>query len=72
MASGFTAVDGLMSPGPQHGLQNRNAVLIRIFTIGLGDDLDLEALAAMASKPEYFYRAPDAEDLKEMNPEIVS
>ena len=37
---------------------------ITIFTIGLGEELDLWALEAMASKPAYFYRAPDGEDLK--------
>jgi Mg-chelatase subunit ChlD len=36
---------------------------IVIFTIGLGSDLDEAALAAMASRPDYFYRAPAAEDL---------
>jgi len=40
------------------------ADLITIFTIGLGEELDLEALSAIASKPGYFYRAPDGEDLK--------
>lgn len=34
-----------------------------VYTIGLGDDLDLEALEAMASRPSFFFRAPDAEDL---------
>jgi uncharacterized protein YegL len=37
---------------------------ITIFTIGLGDDLDEWALAAIASKPAYFYHAADAEALK--------
>jgi len=36
---------------------------VTLFTIGLGDDLDAEALAAMASTPDGFLRAPDAEDL---------
>ena len=34
-----------------------------LFTIGLGEDLDVAALGAIASKPAYFYRAPDAADL---------
>jgi Mg-chelatase subunit ChlD len=34
-----------------------------LFTIGLGSDLDTEALRGMASKPEYLYVAPDAEAL---------
>ena len=38
---------------------------VTLFTIGLGDDLDLEALRAMASRPDAFLRAPDAADLAE-------
>jgi hypothetical protein len=34
-----------------------------VFTIGLGTDLDIEALRSMATRPEYFYTAPDAEAL---------
>ena len=34
-----------------------------VFTIGLGDEIDVDALARMASRPEYFLRAPDAEGL---------
>jgi Mg-chelatase subunit ChlD len=34
-----------------------------VFTIGLGTDLDIEALRSMATRPEYFYAAPDAEAL---------
>jgi len=34
-----------------------------VFTIGLGDDLDTEALRRMASQPGYFFVAPDAEAL---------
>ena len=37
---------------------------VTVFTIGLGTDLDLEALLQMASTPAYFYRAPDGEDLR--------
>lgn len=36
---------------------------IIIFTIGLGDDLDFGALERIASRPEYYYHAPSAEDL---------
>jgi Ca-activated chloride channel family protein len=36
---------------------------VTVFTIGLGQDLDVEALARMASRMEYFYQAPDAEAL---------
>ena len=44
---------------------------ITIFTIGLGEHLDLWALEAMASRSSYFYRAPDAEDLKAIYEEIA-
>lgn len=36
---------------------------VTIFTIGLGDDLDFGALGRIASKPTYYYHAPDAEEL---------
>ncbi len=44
---------------------------ITVFTIGLGDDLDFEALEAMASKRSYYYHAPDAEDLKDIYAQIA-
>lgn len=34
-----------------------------VFTIGLGADVDDEALARMASRPSFAYRAPTADDL---------
>jgi hypothetical protein len=34
-----------------------------LFTVGPGQDVDMPALAAMASRPEYAYLAPDAEAL---------
>lgn len=37
-----------------------------LFTIGLGADLEEDALQRMASRPEYFYKAPDAESLTEI------
>jgi len=38
---------------------------ITVFTIGLGEEHELNVveLAQMATRPEYFYRAPDGEDL---------
>ncbi len=36
---------------------------VLLFTIGLGEALDAEALLAMASRPAWAYRAPDAEVL---------
>ncbi len=44
---------------------------VKVFTIGLGDDLDLAALEAMASRPRFFYRTPDAEDLQAIYREIA-
>jgi Mg-chelatase subunit ChlD len=39
---------------------------VQIFTIGLGQDLDTEALMEIASKPEWYYYSPDAGDLDEI------
>ncbi len=36
---------------------------MRVFTIGLGDDIEADALAEMASAPDDFFVAPDGEDL---------
>jgi hypothetical protein len=36
---------------------------VLLFTVGLGDDLDTDALRRMASRPDYSYVAPDAEAL---------
>jgi hypothetical protein len=36
---------------------------ITIFTVRLGNELDFDALERIASRPEYFYHAPDAADL---------
>jgi uncharacterized protein YegL len=59
--------DGLSNPRPVSEAVTRAAETkedgVVVYTIGLGDSLDFEALTQMASKPEYFYRAPDAEDL---------
>jgi hypothetical protein len=59
--------DGRANPvGPEAAVLEAAAAKeagILLFTIGLGDDLDFDALQAMASRPDYFYRAPDAEQL---------
>jgi Mg-chelatase subunit ChlD len=34
-----------------------------VFTVGLGQDLDVAALVAIATRPAWFYAAPDAEAL---------
>lgn len=39
---------------------------VMLFTIGLGDDIDAVALSVMASRPQDFLQAPDAEDLADV------
>jgi Mg-chelatase subunit ChlD len=67
--------DGKANPvGPDAAVREAakaKADKITVFTIGLGDDLDLAALEAMASSPAHFYRAPDAEDLAEIYSKIA-
>jgi Mg-chelatase subunit ChlD len=61
--------DGLANPEPASTAVRRAQAAkddgITIFTIGLGkdDELDIAQLVQMASRPGYFYRAPDGEDL---------
>lgn len=61
--------DGLANPVPASTAVRRAQAakdhLITIFTIGLGrpEALDVVDLREMASRPEYFYLAPDGEDL---------
>jgi Mg-chelatase subunit ChlD len=60
--------DGKANPvGPEAAVEQARAAKadgITIFTIGLGEELDLEALGAIASKPEYLHHAPDGENLE--------
>ena len=67
--------DGKANPvGPEVAVKKAQAAKeddITIFTIGLGESLDLSALEVMASKPEYFYQAPDGEDLAEIYASIA-
>ena len=64
--------DGLANPVPVSVAVQRAASAkadhITIFTIGLGQTTALDALelAQMATRPEYFYLAPDGEDLIEI------
>jgi Mg-chelatase subunit ChlD len=44
---------------------------VTVFTIGLGDDVEAEALATMASSPAGFLRAPDGEDLAAAYAEVA-
>jgi Mg-chelatase subunit ChlD len=67
--------DGKANPvGPDAAVREAakaKADKITVFTIGLGDDLDLASLEAMASSPAHFYRAPDAEDLADIYSKIA-
>jgi Mg-chelatase subunit ChlD len=59
--------DGRANPeGPEWAVAEARMakdVGITVFTIGLGTDLDSAALEQMASRPDYFYTTPRAEDL---------
>lgn len=69
-ATMIVLTDGRSNPRPASEAVERAAVAkaqgVVVFTIGLGDDLDVDALLAMASRPEFAYRAPDAEDLADI------
>lgn len=60
--------DGRANPEPAEEGVRRAAVAkaagVTLFSIGLGNDVDLSALAEIASRPDYFYHAPDAADLE--------
>jgi secreted protein with Ig-like and vWFA domain len=43
-----------------------------IFTVGIGDDLDVDALRAIASQERYFFRSPDAADLEQIYSTIAT
>ena len=47
------------------------AAQVTVFTIGLGNELDNDALGRMASKREYYYRAPTAGDLEGIYREVA-
>ncbi len=59
--------DGRSNPRPAEEAVARageaKARGVAVFTVGLGDDVDVAALAAMASRPAYAYRTTDAEAL---------
>jgi hypothetical protein len=67
--------DGRACPvGPEVAIEWAGAAQadgVKVFTIGLGEDLDSDALEVMASQPGYFYRAPDAEDVKAIHAAIA-
>jgi len=60
--------DGRANPEPaEEGVRraaSAKAAGVTIFSIGLGKDVDLGALAEIASRPDYFHHAPDAADLE--------
>jgi Mg-chelatase subunit ChlD len=62
--------DGLANPVPASVAVEEAAAAkadqVTIFTIGLGNELDEWALQAMASRPDYYYWAPDAEELADI------
>ena len=62
--------DGRANPVPvavaEAEAQGAKAAGTVLFTIGLGADLEEDALRRMASRPEFFYKAPDAEALTEI------
>ena len=78
--SGHTATlilltDGRSNPRPVKEAVDRAAEArargVVVFTIGLGTEIDAAALAAMASRPAYFYRAPEAEGLADIYKQIA-
>lgn len=62
--------DGRANPLPADLAVERAALAkadgIAVFTIGLGEDLDREALVRMASRPDHFYHAPTGAELAEI------
>jgi len=67
--------DGRANPVPIEAAVEEAALAkaasITLFTIGLGEDIDAEGLAAMASTAGGFLRAPDAEDLAGVYAEVA-
>jgi Mg-chelatase subunit ChlD len=67
--------DGLSNPRPaseavtRAGEAKRKGVVI--YTIGLGDTLDFEALRQIASEPDHFYHAPRGEQLADIYRQIA-
>jgi len=59
--------DGRSNPVPvseaERAAEAVKATGARLFTIGLGQDLDADALRRMASRPADYFEAPDGEDL---------
>lgn len=67
--------DGRSGPRPIDEAVTRAAAAkaegITIYTIGLGDDVEAEALRTIASTPRGYYQAPDGEPLAEIYRQIA-
>jgi hypothetical protein len=67
--------DGRSNPRPASEAEaaagRAKAAGVTVFTIGLGEDVDAEALAAMAAPGGRFYRAPSAGDLGGIYAEVA-
>jgi Mg-chelatase subunit ChlD len=67
--------DGRSNPRPASEAIARagaaKAAGLTVFTIGLGSDVEAGALAAMASRPEWYFPAPDGEALAEIYRQIA-
>jgi hypothetical protein len=67
--------DGRSNPRPAEEAVARAAAAkaagVTVFTIGLGADVEAGALAAIASRPEWYYGAPDGEALVEIYRQIA-
>jgi Mg-chelatase subunit ChlD len=62
--------DGRANPeGPELAVAEAEAAKqagVTVFTIGLGQELDVAALRQMASRPDGYHHAPDAEQLADI------
>ncbi len=67
--------DGRADPvGPEAAVEAARlakAADVIVFTVGLGEDLDADALEAMASRPAYYFASPDAGALAGIYREIA-
>jgi len=64
---------GVETPTVEAAAAAAKAASIRIFTIGLGseDDIDVALMRAIASDPEYYFPAPNAVDLAKIYEQIA-
>lgn len=68
--------DGRSNPRPVAEAVERAALAksrgVLIFTIGIGQELDVDALREMATEEQFFFQSPDAGDLERIYLEIAS